>query len=227
STGSPDLDLMLGGGVPRGSSIMLEIDEKTSTTAYHTVLTPMAANFTAQCRKVYLLPSSGVNYDIIRKLGFSYGLSEKEFQECVLISSFQRMEEDRPNILRLEGVSLNDDLRTIMDRLDEMTSRMGAGILCIVGSDTLVSWYGEVGCERFINILSSYVREHSSSLTYLVKAGRRLLARRLSSIADIHLKMVREHGVQLLYGVKPRTLLWGVEMDTSKGYPSPKLTPLM
>ncbi|MEM2841229.1 MAG: ATPase domain-containing protein [Candidatus Bathyarchaeia archaeon] len=227
STGSSDLDIMLGGGVPRGSSIMLEIDEKTPTIAYHTVVAPMAVNFAAQCRGVYLLPSSGVNYDMLRKLGFSYGLSEEEFQEYVSISSFQRIGRDMPNILRLEGASLNDDLRAIMDRLEELTHRMGAGILCIVGSDTLVNWYGEVGCERFMNVLSSYVREYSSTLIYLVKAGRRLLARRLSSIADIHLKMVREHGVQILYGVKPRTLLWGVEMDTSKGFPSPKLTPLV
>ena len=227
STGSFDFDLMLGGGVPRGNSILIEIDEKTSTSAYHTILLPFAANFVAQCRGVYLLPSSGVNYDMLMRLGLSCGFTGKEFQEYVLVSSFQMMEEDKPNILRLEGMSLSDDLRTITERLDQLTYKTGDGMLCIVGLDTVMNWYGEVGCEKFMNILSSYVRKRSSTLVCLVKAGRRLLAKRLSVIADIYLRMVREHGVQILYGVKPRTLLFGVEMDTSKGYPTLKLTPVV
>jgi hypothetical protein len=60
-----------------------------------------------------------------------------------------------------------------------------------------------------------------------LKPGYPKLAVRLASTATVHLKLLREHGCLLLYGVKPRTGLYGVEMDVSKGYPQPKLTPIL
>ncbi|MEM2593904.1 MAG: hypothetical protein QXV96_03240, partial [Candidatus Bathyarchaeia archaeon] len=61
----------------------------------------------------------------------------------------------------------------------------------------------------------------------LLKPGYPRLAKILSATADIHLKITREHGAVLVYGVKPRTNLHVLEMDASKGYPMPKLTPII
>ena len=45
STGVEDLDDMLEGGMPKGSVVLLELDEKVSTLMYHLLVAPMAANF--------------------------------------------------------------------------------------------------------------------------------------------------------------------------------------
>jgi hypothetical protein len=49
----------------------------------------------------------------------------------------------------------------------------------------------------------------------------------LGATADVHLKITRGHGTVLVYGVKPRTNLYILEMDVSEGYPMPKLTPII
>lgn len=53
-----------------------------------------------------------------------------------------------------------------------------------------------------------------------------VMKKRVASISEVHLKIIREHGTLLLYGVKPRTGIYVVEIDTSKGYAIPKLTPI-
>ena len=53
------------------------------------------------------------------------------------------------------------------------------------------------------------------------------LTRRAASISDIHLKLIRDHGTILFYGEKPRTCVYAVEVDAAKGYPLPKLTPII
>jgi hypothetical protein len=44
---------------------------------------------------------------------------------------------------------------------------------------------------------------------------------------DVYLKLTREHGALLIYGVKPRTGLYALDVDASKGYPMPSLTPIV
>jgi len=60
-----------------------------------------------------------------------------------------------------------------------------------------------------------------------LKPGYDRLAKILGAIADVHFKMTREHGALLLYGLKPRTEIYAVEMDVTKGYVMPKLTPII
>jgi len=59
-----------------------------------------------------------------------------------------------------------------------------------------------------------------------LKPGTPTLSRLVGAIADVHLKVTREHGCLLVYGVKPRTPVYVMELDTSEGYPMPKLTPI-
>ncbi|MEM1508137.1 MAG: hypothetical protein QXN40_08505 [Candidatus Bathyarchaeia archaeon] len=92
-------------------------------------------------------------------------------------------------------------------------SRTGQPILRISGADMLIDAYG--------------LREIGGLGIVLLKPGYPRLAKILSSIADIHLRITREHGAVLVYGVKPRTSLHVLEMDVSKGYAMPKLTPII
>jgi len=85
STGIPDLDTILGGGVTRGSYILLETDGVTSTLEQHLLEAPMAANFLTQGRCVTFIPSSGVDYGLIKERTLQYVQSEEEFKRLTLI----------------------------------------------------------------------------------------------------------------------------------------------
>ena len=229
STGSRDLDEALGGGVSRGSTILLEVDEKISTLEYHLFVALMATNLALQGRGVVIVPSSGVDPGMMHKYIDVYGGTEEEFSRYVRIIMAKSLTppKDRPNVIVVKGEDWREDLDKAVKMSEELTAETGQPNLSIVGTDTLITLYGEERCEEILNLSATEARRVGAAVIAIVKAGRRELAIKFSPIADVYLRLAREHGCLLLYGIKPRTGLYAVEMDVSKGYPLPKLTPIV
>jgi len=61
---------------------------------------------------------------------------------------------------------------------------------------------------------------------WLVKPIMPWIVERLAPIADMHLKITREHGCLLLYGIKPRTPLYAIQLKPDKTPPIPDLIPV-
>ncbi len=230
STGSRDLDKMLSGGLPRGTTVLLDLDERTATTEYHLLVMTLAANFAACGRGIWVLPTSGVDYSMLEKLALRYGFTEKEFRNLVLVSDFQKGlpdEEEKPNLILLKSRSAERDFHIHEKAIERLANRLGQPVLTIAGMDSLINAYGENKTERVLNLGITRTRSHGSVALFIVKAGHEGLVKRTAALVDIYLKLTREHGSMLLYGVKPRTGLYAVEMDTSEGYPMPRLTPIV
>ena len=228
STGSKDLDEALGDGVAKGSTILLELDEKVSTPIYHLLAAPMAANFMFQGRGVVIIPSSGVDPQLIRRRLQAYGGTEEEWKSYMRILTISVAE---PTEFTNVAVIGRKDWREDFDRAfkigEELMAETGQPTLSIISVDTLITLYGERACEEILNVGATEVRKSKALLLAILKAGRRGLAVRLSPIADVYLRLTREHGCILTYGIRPRTGLYAVETDVSKGYPLPKLTPIV
>ncbi|MEM3382398.1 MAG: hypothetical protein QXQ11_09615 [Candidatus Bathyarchaeia archaeon] len=56
SIGSPSLDEVLGGGYPRGFTVLIQIDENVPYHQYHLLVHPTAWNFITQGRGVIYTP---------------------------------------------------------------------------------------------------------------------------------------------------------------------------
>lgn len=229
STGSGDLDRAIGGGVPRGAIALLEIDEKISAREYHLFTAPMVSEFILQGRGVVIVPSIGIDAGVIRDIRKAYGTTEDEFHRLIRIVylGVPEPEEEPPSIVALEGRDWREDLNGVIKAAEGLRAETGQPNLWIVGLDTVVGCYGEDICERVMNYAAAIIRRRGSMLVALLKTGRRRLAKRLGAMSDIHLRLVREHGCPLLYGIKPRTCLYAVEMDAAEGYPLPRLTPIV
>jgi hypothetical protein len=96
-----------------------------------------------------------------------------------------------------------------------------------MGYDSLVSVYGAEAVRRTESLMSSRIREKGNLAIVVLKPGCEDASSMLSAIADVHLRITEEHGVMIVYGIKPRTNMYVVEMDASKGYALPRLTPLV
>jgi len=229
STGIKALDKALGGGLPKGFVMLLELDEKISTLIYHLFIAPMASNFVLQGRGVIDIPSSGVDPALFHKYIGVYGGTEEEWRRYARIISVRSLKppEDFPNVIVVKGEDWREDLDKVLEASKQLTAETGQPNLSIVGVDTLITLYGEKHCEEILNLSATDARRAGAPLIAIVKAGFRKLAVKLSPIADIYLRLTMKHGCPLLYGVKPRTCLYAVEMDVSKGYPQPKLTPIL
>lgn len=230
STGSEDLDAMLGGGLSKGDSVLLEISGKVSRMEYHLIVVPIILNFIAQGRALILIPTIGIDAEEAKRIGLSYGLRSEEIDRLLRVCEARGQggrREDRPYVVAFEAKDLWEDYQRYLELEGDLMRETGQPVLSVTGTDALASYYDEAALERMWGRDASRIRQRGSLGILLMKPGHGRIRARLSSIATVHLRLTREHGCPLLYGVKPRTGIYAVEADVSKGYPMPKLTPIV
>lgn len=229
STGSEDLDEMLGGGYPKGGGVLLEIAEKIATLEYHLFVVSTAMNFLAQGRGVITIPTAGVDAELIKKRLMEYGATEDEINRLLKVceARYPGTDQSKPYAVVFDGKGVEKDYAEWLRIEDELMRETGQPALSITGLDALANLYGPEACGRILSLDATRMRSHDTMAVVITKPGYEDLAKKLSAQAETHLKLTREHGALLVYGVKPRTGLCAVETDTSKGYAMPKLTPIV
>lgn len=225
STGVQELDRLLDGGFPKGSTVLIEIDEQISTFQYHLIFSPTPWSFLAKGRAVMVIPSSGVDHNIIKKSATEAGFTEDEINRLLRVCTFGLPSAPKePYIARFGGKSIEEDYQRYLKIEEELMNETGQPVLSIVGADSIIAHYGKETVMKVWNRDATRIREKGSLGILVLKPGYAELP---LPIADMHLKVTREHGALILYGVKPRTSLHAVEMDVSEGCPLPKLTPII
>lgn len=225
STGAYELDRLLDGGYPKGSAVLLEVNEQISTIQYHLILCPTPWNFLARGRAVMAIPSSGVDYNIIKRCVVEAGFTEDEINRLLRVCVPETPEAPKePYIATFEGKNLEEDYQKYLRIEEELMNETGQPVMRISGADAILSRYGKDAAMKIWNLDATRIREKESLGILILKPGYTEASKILGAIADIHLKLTGEHGALILYGIKPRTGIHVVEMDVSKGYPLPKLT---
>jgi len=228
STGSQELDRLLDGGYPKGSTVLLEVGEDVSLSQYSLIMWPTVWDSLAKGRGYISIPSSGVDYHIVKEQLMEVGFTEDEINHLtrVFVSRFSVAPKE-PYIVKLEGENTEENYREFLKVEEELMNETGLPVVRFTGADTLTTVFGREVVERMLNVDATRIREKGNLGINIIKPGHAHLVPIAGAIADVHLKMAIQHGVLLLYGVKPSTGLHAVEMDVSRGYPLPKLTPII
>lgn len=228
STGVPEFDQLLGSGFPRGASVLLEVGEHITTLQYHLIVSPTGWNFLAKGSAVIVVPSSGVDYNIVKERVLEAGFTEDEINSLLRVCVQESLEiPDLPYIAKFKGKNLERNHLRYIDMMKELMRKTGQPVLSIIGADTMLSMHGVEEAIRIVNVDATRLRKSSCLGIIILKPGYERLAKILGAIADVHLKITREHGALLLYGLKPRTGIYAVEMDVTKGYPLPRFIPII
>jgi len=130
-------------------------------------------------------------------------------------------------MFEIEGRSIDEDYQRCLDIVAELQKETRRPLLCIVGVDRLLANYGTNDTVKVLNSSATLTRESGGLLFLVLKPGYPRVSEILNAFAEIHLKMIQKHGALLLYGLKPRIRLHFVEMETTKGYPLPRLIPIL
>jgi hypothetical protein len=132
-----------------------------------------------------------------------------------------------PYIVALKGESILEDYERYVNIERALMSSTKQPVLYVTEADTLIDAYGEREALWFLRMSLTRTREAEGLGMILIRPGYSRAAEILGSLAHVHLKMTREHGTVLVYGIKPRTNVYVLEVDTSEGYPMPRLTPII
>ena len=103
----------------------------------------------------------------------------------------------------------------------------GQPLVTVGGYDSGIAPYGMDAMMRAAVIDAARARDKGNLNIVVQRPGYGAASTIIGEMADIHLKLTERNGALILYGVKPRTILYAVEMDTSRGYYAPSFTPIV
>ncbi|MEM3522699.1 MAG: ATPase domain-containing protein [Candidatus Bathyarchaeia archaeon] len=223
SSGCKDLDLILGGGYPKGSFNILEVGPRVPIFAHLAFELSMICNSLANGNGIVYLPPSEITPEKAKELFESYVDHDVFKDKLMIIGLGEKIE--KPYIHYEEGISFREDLLKSIKEIHEREARLGKPFLTVVGIDTDERRYGSEQVLKNIDLLARDIRRRGSARINIVKASSKLI-QEFSDIADIHLKLIELNGSIFLYGIKPSTCAYSVEVASKKGFPSIKLTPI-
>ena len=107
STGSPDLDVLLDGGIRKGSSLLLDVNSTVSPHSVKLLLDIMAANFINQGGTAFIIPYSIFSSQNVAESLKAY-VGDSVLNDRVRIAEFNQTLPDEKWRVKLTGKLLED-----------------------------------------------------------------------------------------------------------------------
>ena len=224
STGSEELDQLLGGGLRKGLLLLFETGRTVGPSIHVPLAGAIRCNFLAQGGCTVSLPTGGITPEMLRD-SIAPHVSKEILNAGLRIGRFEKGAEE-PCFFLLEGGSLEHDFETLWQKVDEVKGESRRPCYISVPMDILEYTYGPQGIMRLTMKALQQVRDSGDVMFLVVKSGSQV-KEQLSDICDIHLMIDEVYGASVLYLVKPPTQLMDLNYDYSQGFPRVKLRPIV
>ncbi len=227
STGSEDLDKVLGGGYRRGGFVLIDVGENVPPAGYRLFNYLPLLNFITQDRGAAIITVGGADAEEVRKRTSMFVSSER-FDKYVRIIERKMPDKDqkKPYIVTIDGASLEEDKKNWLEVQSELRELTKAPMYLHFGYDVLEYRYWEQALVEFTSQNVSLVKGHGDLGIAVTKPGL-TSTQELANMATMHIKIIEIDGSIAFYGVQPRTRIYNIHIDVSKGFPKLKLTPIV
>jgi len=228
STGSSDLDHLLGKGIPKGSTILLDLGNAVPNHIWETLITSMTSNFLMHERSVMVVPMGGMDINTFVSEMYSY-VGKDIFDNNVRI--VERADTigatERPYIVPIRFEDITHDLREWQRVYHRLREKTGNPTLEIIGVDTQEARYGEDIYKEIISQSAEQAKREGNVILRMVRPGLEAITQRTRNISDIHIKMATRNGVTIIYGEKPVTSMFVAKVEAPEGNKTLTLKPLV
>jgi len=231
-SGIPELDEILGGeGYPRGSSVLFEMGENVPVEALDVVVNPTIANFIMRNRGFLTVPLIEYGPGDIRKMISSF-TGEEKFDKFARITSYPNpmIDMNKPYIVAwqdptVEDIDAIENFNRYIQAAVELSSRIGKNVVHLLSGDNLIYITQEfnsavVGRSVIANRLGKDL------MIYVSKPSIPEMTKVFADVLSIHFKIEERNGSMILFGEKPKTIIYTIEPDASRGC-RVKLTPIV
>jgi KaiC/GvpD/RAD55 family RecA-like ATPase len=234
STGSRDLDKILGGGFPRGTYAVVEVSQDVTVSEVRLLSVPLTLNFINQGRGAMVIPMGGVDSKQMKN-AFSRYTTNEAFNKYMRISEQVERKSNGaasgsapPYVVPIdygEGSGDENDLTDNSDRFlvayKEMKEKTGGQpVLRSISYETLDTSYARFPDKLLNEIGLAIVRTRAAGdLTVGFARPTVSILNKVLATVDWHIKLWKQDAVLLVQGVKPYTNIYAADCDVSKGYP--------
>jgi hypothetical protein len=228
SSGSEDLDRLLGGGFRKGTTFLLELGETVPDEALEQFVMQVGANFLAQKRAVLMVPPGGMDIDSIAQRGIR-DVGEETFNPAVRLieKGGGPVPRDKPYIVSLKFENPRQDFNDWLHIYKGLREKTGQPVLEVVGIDSQEARYGEEAYKELLAASSELTRKEGNLTMRITRPGMEGLTRRCANVSDVHMKMLELCGSVLVYLEKPRSGLFYMDTEAGGGNIRITLSPLV
>jgi len=231
-SGIPELDEMLGGeGYPRGCSVLYELGENVPVDALDAVINPTIANFIMRERGFITIPIIEYGPEDVRKMVSAF-TGEEKFDEFARVLTFPNplLDMNKPYIVTwqdptVEDIDAMENFNRYIQAAVELSIKLGKNIFHLLSGDNLAYIVqrftsGVIGRSVIANRLGKDL------MIYTSKPSLPGMTKVFADTVSIHFKIEERNGSMILFGKKPKTIIYNIEEDTSRGC-HVKLTPIV
>jgi KaiC/GvpD/RAD55 family RecA-like ATPase len=231
-SGIPELDEILGGeGYPRGSSVLYELGENVPAEALDAVINPTIANFIMRDRGFITVPLIEYGPEDVRKMISSF-TGEEKFDKFARITSYPNpmIDMNKPYIVAWKDPTVEDldaieNFNLYIQAAVDLSSRIGKNVVHLLSGDNLI-----YVTQRFNSAVvgRSVIanRLGKDLMIYVSKPSIPEMTKVFADILSIHFKIEERNGSMILFGKKPKTIIYNIQEDASRGC-RVKLTPIV
>lgn len=209
NTGYDQLDLVLGGGIPLRSTILIELDSHVDVRVPLLILSNLISNFVSTGNFAIIHSFEGLKKDFVEKFLDKIIISQTKSD---LTSIIYPEESHIDN--NVSGIDSNP-LTTYRDKLVEITqNKKNKQILSILGSNILDYFRDDqTKLRSFLNF-----NKHNSNLTFFInRSTNKEMSQILSEFAEIYFKITEISGNLFLQGKIPWSHLFAIVIKTHNG----------
>jgi len=225
SSGSVELDKLLGGGYRKGTTNLIELAADVPLHIATPLIVTTFVNFVCQGKGAIGIPILGFSAERVKEnvVPLTGEDAIRKYSRIISIGTLHEEELNPPFI----GVNGRDAVKDF-DRVLTMVNREfdESSMVAFVGLDTLECFYGLDQSVKALSFAASGTSK-SNGFTIFASFPKVKLTNMAAIMSDVHIRVENMHGAMVMYGIKPKTGLHSLEIDTSKGYPLPKLTPIV
>lgn len=225
STGTRDLDELLGGGFRKGSYNVIEVAENVTTEEYYSLVRPVLLNFIGQGRGVIVVLPGGDQAETLRD-DLTRFVDRGIFDRFVQVADYFIQETKKPYVMALGTRNKEEALRNWRTVLQNLRGSDNRPIMDFAGFDTLEYLRGnDIAIRDLFNTVGR-IKISADVGIGIIKPGLKL-TQEIMNMADTYLKIVDIHNSCCIFGVNPHTIVYAITPDPEKGVPHVKLNPIV
>jgi len=228
STGCVELDRILGGGLSRGSTALLEYGDDLSLLGYQSVVAHMIINSLQQGVYCVMTLSSGWDERRLRR-GILPFVKEEDYLKYLTVFEIRKEKKEvRENVKVLAGLSMEEDFPIFTDFI----SNLEPPVMVMIGTDTLEYQYRLKtldNLERMLELFSYWIPElrEAGNIGVFGMPIRCTLGEELSHMVTNRFKLTVLDKSVILYFSRPDTKLHCLENVITEDVLKLTLTPFV
>jgi len=223
--GIPGFDNLLNGGLFPGSFFTIEVDKEVSQDELKLFLRPIGLNFLMNNIGILMIPPGGWSVEKLKKDLVRF-IPEKIFENGIRYIDYLAQESKAKYLVPAGGNDYNEINERLFKVMLELSGMENKPILHFIGMDTLEYVKGKEAAIKEIFNMSQAIKS-SNDIGISVVRICQSLKEEIINISDYYIKLISINSVPFIYGIKPRTVYYALEVDQEKGFPNIKLSPML